>query len=235
MNTNTNTNININIVYFICINNKIDWESIVRGQLMDIVKSNILSSAKLYIVLAANSLIMIKEAYNLIFTILKYVNNLFMDIETHLENKYEYRGIKKLYDLANIHSSDYFLYLHSKGMFFNNNTGKRTENESILTKAILNDWNNTINVFRKNNNVVRIGLFPAQGDWIWYNFYWTTGMYLRSCENPKITSDRYYYESWLSTSIMKEFDSYSLFSHNIQRFSGIDATNFLNSLKNKII
>jgi hypothetical protein len=222
----------INIVYFIWINENIDWKSIICGQLNDIIESDILSNAHLHIVLTANSSILTKDAYDLIFNSLRNMDDLLLDITTFLKNEYEYQGIKKLYDLANMYPNKYYLYLHSKGMF-NRNGISRSKDEVILTKSILKDWKDNISIFKKNKNIVRMGMFPADGGWVWFNFFWATGRYLRTCEEPKLTSDRYYYESWLCNSIMREFSSYSLFTKNMSRFSGIDAGNFLLSLRNK--
>jgi hypothetical protein len=224
---------NINIVYFICINESKDWKTIVNGQLTDIVNSNILLEAKLNIVLSVPNSNLTKEAYELIITSLQNVNNLLLDINTFVGNRYEYEGIKKLYDLADSEPNKFYLYLHTKGMF-NSNEFSRSNDEKILTKTILKDWKESISILKKHRNIVRIGMFPADGGWVWFNFFWTRGDYLRTCEVPKITHDRYYYESWLCNSIMREFDSYSLFSHNLSRYSGTDAGNFLISLRNKI-
>jgi hypothetical protein len=223
----------INIVYFIWINENIDWVSIIRGQINEIINSDILLEAKLNIVLTGNNSYIIKEAYDLIFALLKNIDDLLMDINTHLENNYEYEGIKKLYDLANLYPNKYYLYLHTKGMFNSDEIG-RSMDEIILTKTILKEWKENIYNLKKNKNIVRIGMFPSDDGWVWFNFFWTTGQYLKSCEEPKITTDRYYYESWLCNSIMREFDSYSLFSNSINRFSGVDAANFLNSLRNRM-
>ena len=223
----------IQIVYFIWINENNDWKSIISGQINDIIESGILLEAKLNIILTAKDSYITKKVYELLLTLFKKVDDLLLDISTFLENKYEYEGIKKLYDLANIYPNKYYLYLHSKGMFNGNGYG-RTNDEMILTKSILKNWKENVSILKKNRNIVRLGMFPADGGWIWFNFFWTRGDYLRTCEVPKITKDRYYYESWLCNSVMREFDSYSLFSHNITRYSGIDAGNFLISLRNRI-
>jgi hypothetical protein len=230
----------INIVYFIWINENRDWKEIITGQINDIKNCGILYKSKLHIVLCANNNYYINQSLNVIFNLLSNIDYLTLDINTFLENKYEYEGIKKLYDLANLYPDKYYLYLHSKGMFntsVNNSNTKSSRfiDEIILTNGILNRWNEILSIFKNNKDIMRIGMFPSDGGWVWFNFFWTRGDYLRTCEEPRITNDRYYYESWLCNSVMREFDSYSLYSNKIQKYSGTDAGNFLINLRQKYI
>lgn len=43
-----------------------------------------------------------------------------ININYHTENKYEYYGINKIWQLANLYPEKIFLYFHSKGMFYRN-------------------------------------------------------------------------------------------------------------------
>lgn len=229
-------NRDINIIYFIWINENRDWKSIIGGQINDMKRCGILSQSKLHVVLCANTNYYLNQCSNYIFSLLSDIDDLVMDINTFLENNFEYQGIKKIYDLANEYPDKYYLYLHSKGMFnktFDVISSSRFIDERILTHTILNNWRDVIKILKDNKNIVRIGMFPSEGGWIWFNFFWSRGDYIRSCEEPKLTNDRYYYESWICNSIMRSWDSYSLYSHSIKKFNGTDATNLLHELRKK--
>lgn len=224
---------NINIIYYIWINPERNWKIIIEGQLNDIKISNILNDAKLHIIISASTNELLNEVLKFILSILINIDNLIFDLNTTLENKYEYEPIKKIYDIANKEPEKLYIYLHSKGMYhlnISNNNNQRFYQEKTLTRTLIYQWKSIINIFNNNKNIMKVGLFPALGGWIWFNFFWVRGDYIRSCENPKISNNRYYYESWLSTSIMNEFDSYSLYDKKIKRYSGDEASNLILNL-----
>jgi hypothetical protein len=224
---------NINIIYYIWINPERNWKIIIEGQLNDLKNSNILNNAKLYIIISASTNELLNKVLKFIMSILININNLTFDINTTLENNYEYEGMKKIYDIANKEPDKLFIYIHSKGMYhlnISNNNNQRFYQEKTLTRTLINPWKSIVEIFNNNKNIMKVGLCPALGGWIWFNFFWVRGDYIRSCENPKITDNRYYYESWLATSIMNEFDSYSIYDGNIKRYSGEEASNIISNL-----
>lgn len=227
-------NKSIHIVYYIWINEERNWQIIIKGQLQDIIESNILEDAHLNIVLCTDKIDLITDATYFILSTINYTNHLTFNLYTTQFNNYEYEGINKLYELANQEPNKLYIYMHSKGMFnkiYNPNI--RLDEEIILTKTLLYDWKKIKNLFLENKFLMKAGLVPAIGGWIWFNFFWSRGEYIRTCEKPKITDTRYYYESWLTTSIISEFDSYSIYSNTISRYSQEDAVNILNLSKNK--
>jgi hypothetical protein len=224
----------INIIYYIWINKDRNWHDIIEGQLNDLKNSEILSVSKLYIILCAENNQLITDATYLIFSSLNYVENLTLDFITTLDNKYEYYGIKKIYDLANNEPHKYYVYLHSKGMYhLNINNLSRFSDEITLTRTLINSWKSIIKILDNNKLIMKVGLLPALGGWLWFNFFWVKGIYVRSCEEPRITNDRYYYESWLATTIMAEFYSYSIYEGKIKRYDGTEASNIITNLRGK--
>ena len=230
------SNKNIEIVYFIWINIHRDWKIIVEGQLFDLEISKILENSHLHIVVSCQHHELVDEIKSLIQNNLK--NYVVYDIEFHIENQYEYQGIKKLYDLSQIDSDKYFLYIHSKGMFhwYDNNPNKRWEDEVTLSKNTIYMWKDILNVFESNPHFMKIGLLPSsQGNFIWFNFFWVRGCYLKTCECPIITDNRYYYETWLASSKEKwtENDSYGLYSGDCRKYSGHEAVKIIEGLRGK--
>jgi hypothetical protein len=221
----------INIVYYLWINENRNWKVIINGQLNDLIESNIFSNAKLHIVLSGKTNELLTEVTYYILSILNYVDNLLFDLTTTLKNNYEYFGIKKLYDLANEEPNKIYIYLHSKGMFnVHNQNHKRFHHEEILTKTIVNKWNDIINIFDNNEFIVKAGLFPSTGGWVWFNFFWAKGDYIRTCEIPKLTNNRYYYESWICNSILNEFNTYCIYNNTTDTFSGDNALKLIETL-----
>lgn len=224
----------IHIIYYIWINENRNWQVIVQGQLHDIIESNILEEAHLNIVLCSDKIELITEATYFIINTINYTDHLTFSLYTTQHNNFEYEGIKKLYQLANDEPDKLYIYMHSKGMFNTiYDSNKRLIDEKVLTKTLLYNWRKIKNIFEENKYVMKAGLVPSTGGWIWFNFFWTRGNYIRTCEIPKISDVRYYYESWLTTSIISEFDSYSIYSDDYNRYSQEDAMSILNNFKNK--
>jgi hypothetical protein len=223
----------INIIYFTWINTNRNWKVILYGQMYDLLVSNILENAKLYVILCNENENILNEAKNYIYEVLNNVNRDIITIETTTQNLYEYYGIKKLYDLAKNEPNKLFVYLHGKGMYhwYNNNSNIRSEHEVILTKNTIYPWRDILDVFSKNQHITRIGFIPSHGGWLWFNFFWVRGNYLITCEDPSITNDRYYYESWLSTGKRYDSESYSLYTGNYTKFTAEQAIDIIYNTK----
>jgi len=83
------------------------------------------------------------------------------------------------------------------------------------------------------NNISRCGLFPSTGGWVWYNFWWGKGTYINTCEVPQISTNRWYYESWLGTGNQDSSVSYSGYSNDNELYDPIVATQDIKNLIHK--
>lgn len=219
----------INIIYFIWINPHKNFEAIISGQLNDMKNSGILSVSKLHIEISCE--------YENIYKNIKYfidniLNEYYYEINFHNKNKYEYYGIKKMYDLAFKEPDKYYLYLHSKGMFNYNNIEERHIYEKTLTKGTVFLYKKVIEIFNNNKNISKIGLFPSNHhcqNFMWLNFFWCRGNYLNTCEQPIITDDRYYYERWSGTG-EKNSLIYNLYENNYDKYDLKQVGDILNKL-----
>ena len=195
----------IYIVYFIYIDTVKNWREILEGQMNDIKKTNILKNNKLFVVISCNNLNYTENAKDIVNNIFaENINNISFTVET--KNLYEYPGIKKIYELACLNKDKLFIYFHSKGMTFHDSNGRLTA-EKLLTRYTFNNWENTLNMFNNDNSIKKAGLIPGFG-FIWYNFWWATGEYISSLEEPIITDNRYYYEIWLADSKILDKNKY---------------------------
>jgi len=212
----------INIVYFVYVNHDRNWKFIVNAQLNDIIKSNILSTANLYIVVTDEKEIVKKSDFDEIMKDNNY------NIEFHKKNYFEYWGLKKLYNLAQKDPQKIYLYLHTKGMVFHNNNAERNNTEKYLTNDLLNNYLKVLNIFNDNNKITKIGTMPSIDGFVWFNFFYVRGTYLIKCKQPIISDNRYYYEIYLQTENLddKTDDSYSLYSNSIQKYNLDSAINF---------
>lgn len=231
---NKNIMTQINIIYYTYINHNINYKVIIEGQLDDIIRSNISNNSKLYIVIACEIINILHEAKNFIDQKLLYKN---INYELTIENKnlFEYYGIKKVYDLAKLEPEKYFVYIHGKGMFNNfDDPHPRTKSNIVLTGIHIYQWERILNIFQNDSDIKIATMFP-HGAWAWFNFWWASGKYLCTCEDPKITFDnRYYYESWLGTGHLDNSKTYNLLENNYQTYTPDEANNSLNDYIKKI-
>jgi hypothetical protein len=225
----------INIVYFIWINPKKNYKAIISGQLDDLIKSKILDRSNLHIEVCCEHKELQDGLDNLIKTLLNGYN---FNIAYYEENLYEYYGIKKLYELACNEPKKCYLYFHSKGMFNYDNIDRHPY-EKTLTKGTIYQYEKVISIFNGNPKIMKIGLFPSnihKGHFIWLNFYWARGSYLRTCEPPIIsTENRYYYETWSESGNNNMGDVYNLYENNYKKYILNEVGDILNKLNGKFI
>lgn len=178
----------VTVIYFCSINDKVDWQSILSGQLMQLRTIGIDEIADIYIHICGQN-------YNLdlaIRLISEIVPSAIVSSTTH--NQFEYPAISLVWKLARESPDRIYLYFHSKGMF-SGNAGLMQQKK--LFKSTIASWRKVLNLFENHENVNKIGLAASETGWIWFNFWWARGTYIAGCEEPKITDNRYYYEEWL--------------------------------------
>jgi len=193
----------INIVYFTYINPTKNYKLIIQGQLNEVIVSNVGTRSKLFIVISCEFPELIDDLKN---AITEQLSNTNVNYELTIEPKniFEYYGIKKVYDLAKADPDKYYIYFHGKGMM--NEHGEmtkigRTKSNLSLTRSHLYPWEKILDIFKSNQNIGIISSYPASC-FAWFNFWWASGHYLSTCEDPHISLDnRGYYEGWLSTGI----------------------------------
>ena len=190
---------NIHTVYFInCLLND-NYFSWLRNHIDKVYNF----SNYIYIECIANL-----DQRTIINTFLKKYKNI--QINYYNFNEYEYRGIKKVYDLGKIYNSDkdIILYFHSKGI-----TKYETYFETINFdyNNLLNDINRVKEIFDIFPKINKVGLMSSQPGWIWYNFWFARGSYIFDMLEPLISGNRHYYEEWLhlNNNIIK-YDCYSI-------------------------
>jgi len=120
-----------------------------------------------------------------------------IQIECYYTNEYEYRGILKVWELAQRYNKrhDIILYLHSKGVTRNNNySPNKKDNYNIILK----DLDKIKEIFTIFPTVDKVGYSCSDRGFIWYNFWFVRGSYASNVEKPIKTERRHYYEDWLA-------------------------------------
>ena len=118
-------------------------------------------------------------------------------IDCYYTNEYEYRGILKVWELAQKHyqHNDIILYFHSKGItHYSNYSTNKNDNYNIILK----DLNKIKEIFTIFPIIDKIGYSCSNHGIIWYNFWFVRGSYAQLLEKPIKTTRRHYYEDWLS-------------------------------------
>ncbi|MBQ2381633.1 MAG: hypothetical protein II291_03575 [Succinivibrio sp.] len=234
----------IAIVYFVYINDKKNYQKLIKGQLSDIARSGVFNDADLYIQVSMKT--EHKEKVKTFFESLPYE---IKEIEYHFENKFEYYGIHKLYTIAKSGDYPYLVYLHTKGMSYNphsifNPERIRSFREIILTYYTFRKYKKTIELFEKDSDIQKIGFMPNKEDGkeenkgliMWFNFFWVRSSFVCSLNEPVQSDDRFYFERWIARPDKDRKDeylytSYSLYADKKEGFTQAEASDTLKYLK----
>lgn len=199
---NTNDSKNIQMVYYIYINPNKNWRPNILGQLDDIKNCSLLSDLSniLHCVICAHTQDLIDEVVHLINKELMplHLSSRQVNFTTTKDNNAEYPGILKLHELSHIHPNDLFIYIHSKGMSHPHE--ERLSLEKTLLQSLVNPWQQVKQIFENNQQIKKAGLFPSPEGWIWFNFFWVRGDYIKDqCREPlkKTLEEKWYYENWI--------------------------------------
>ena len=206
------------IIYYIYLpNNGRNWKSVVGVQLDDLkiceINNAELYKSELYIQISSEFCNLIDECIIFINKRIKAV------IRFNLENLYEYPGLKLVYDLAKLYPECILFYMHSKGMVFTcDNKEKRNNTEKVILRNTLQLQEKAMNVFKENKNINKVGLYPAEEGFMWFNFFWVRASYFENKSSPIISDDRFYYEKYIGFE-GKYNDCYSIIENRVCYFT----------------
>jgi hypothetical protein len=126
-------------------------------------------------------------------------------IECNYNNEYEYQGILKVWELGQEHCTqkDIILYFHSKGV---THYSDYKYNKEDSYNIILKNYKKIEDIFTKYNTIDKIGYSCGGNGWIWYNFWYVRGSYIKYVEKPIKTTRRHYYEDWLGRKVKNKFE-----------------------------
>jgi FkbM family methyltransferase len=218
---------NILIVYYISINICKDWKCIVKGQLNDLKKVG-LSKCKFFIAITGENIELINSCIELINEY-KLNNSIF----TNTENLYEYSGIKLMHEISHIYEDKIILYMHTKGMVFNNPSNFRSNDELIILRYTIKDYKKILKLF-ENKSINKIGLFPSPEGKIMFNFFWIRSNYFKDKPAPIIKNVETYYEDYICFDNIINDDCYSLMNNSISSFDILDIISAMDNIKQSL-
>lgn len=177
----------IKIVYFVYLKPN-GWEDIVLEQL------NSLKSSDLYD-MADNIYICGISSDNEIDKLNKLLKNNFNKIELlnfSDENYFEFNGFKTIFEVAEDNSL--LLYFHTKGI---TSGGKNNLIRQLLFKYTIENYKLYLDNFEESNFDIG-GVFPHKRGFVFYNFFWINGQYVKKyCNPPKINTNRFFWEEYI--------------------------------------
>jgi FkbM family methyltransferase len=215
------------VVYYIYINPERNWKIIVEGQIKDLIVSEILNDSRVYIHICCTQQGLINECKYFISKLFKQI----IFSESYI-NQFEYPGLMLLHNLAKENPDEIMLYIHSKGMVFNNHPSIRSIAEQPTLRATLYNWKQTLSLF-DNKFINKVGVWPSEQGFIWLNFFFVRASYIEL--PPGIHTDRFEYEYYISKCSTKNFgysDCYSLAHGKIGCYTRDQVMSYICNLKN---
>jgi len=218
---------NLSVVYYIFINVSRNWKIIIEGQMKDFKFTQSQSDCfydKIYIHICCEEYFLINECKD-------FINKIGIERIVYSQsstNQFEYPGLKLLYDLSQQKPENNYLYIHSKGMVYNNHYSIRSVAEQPSFRVTLYYHQKAMDTFKDNKNVNKIGIWPSDRGYIWLNFFYIRGGYLQS--PPLISDYRYYYEEYIGNGDCT--DCYSLALDKIGCYDKDEVMSYICNLKN---
>jgi len=216
----------VQIVYSTFVNLKRpDWLHVISLQLNNLVSNGLAQRAsQIYVCIStemANSSSM--ETAKVLRRAQQHITNILPNarIEATLANKYEFPGIRKVWDLSQRLSGreareTIFLYFHSKGMFNSpDKSSSRDFHERMLFRTVIDPWKSILPRFVQHETLNKAGYAASSAGFIWYNFWWVRASYAQNLVCPIVSKRRHYYEVWLA-----------LLDSNLKHWPKMHAINF---------
>ena len=117
------------------------------------------------------------------------------------EPTFEYYGIRAMWEVGQMrpHRNTVVFYFHSKGLTHWNTIEEYKQNDPLfsLNEITLGQVDRVFEAFDLFPEINKAGARVAGNGWVWYNFMFARGSYLKRVEEPILTGRRHYYEDWI--------------------------------------
>ena len=194
---------NFILVYFIWVPSKGSYTNLISSQLNQVATQKF---ENIYVEISC-------EIEKRSLFIGKMVENILPQakIKHHKENRLEYYGIRRVWELSHTHKNSIIGYMHNKGM---SHGDKLLDSNRVLFDKTFENIPNTIDLFNSRQDVSKVCLFPSLDSFGWFNFWIARPEYISILPEPKEdgAKDNYWHwEFWLGT---VDFPSYYLTIEN---------------------
>jgi hypothetical protein len=112
---------------------------------------------------------------------------------------YEYDCLRLLWQDAKFADQDtFYCYAHAKGVSLNKPPHIRKAAEIVCSRMLLPRLTSCFDMMNSLPNIEKIGVAMSPQGFAWHNFWIAKSSYIKNLPPPPITSNRYFYEYWLS-------------------------------------
>ena len=204
--------VNITVGYNIFIWPPQNWRFLIGSQLQDVADSQLHLCAQMVIAVTMPEVVenrtyvdlqlMMQEAVSFVRSHDAGKNAII--IQQH-ENLFEYPALHSLYQIA-MNDTDFsaahnhlFVYFHTNGMVNHDIMTQRIDRD--IFNATFVPWRNIVQHFLKDDDIRVAGYLPSFEGFIWRNYWWARGDWLRTLPKPPRDppqQGRWYHEYWIS-------------------------------------
>ncbi|SHO33370.1 Hypothetical protein BQ3484_302 [Cedratvirus A11] len=118
-------------------------------------------------------------------------------ITLHEEETPEYFGTLRLWQLGQEQGNAFVLYCLSSD-HTRVQSGKRNSLDKDIFAELVSNWSACVDILNLFSSLNKLGWRAGRQGWIWHNVFWVKTSYLKECEKPVLTKNKYYYEYWLA-------------------------------------
>jgi hypothetical protein len=119
------------------------------------------------------------------------------NITLHEEETPEYFGISRVWKLGQDLTNALVFYCLSSD-HTRVQSGKRNSLDKDIFAELVGNWPVCVDILYLFSSLNKLGWRAGRQGWIWHNVFWAKTSYLKECEKPLLTKNKYYYEYWLA-------------------------------------
>ncbi|MBS9479145.1 hypothetical protein [Ancylobacter radicis] len=206
----------IHVVYGFFLHPGSNWRAIMAGQIGSLRRYGLLAEADLSIVITD------PHATPGLADFVAGLCGPRATILIHLENRYEYWALHRLWQIACACPEARVAYFHSKSV--SRNIPARCCTEKALTRGTFEEWRQFLALL-DDERIDMLGLFPAADGWVWYNFWWAKASYVAGLPEPVTSEDRHSHEGWLGgcRAAPRSANAFSIYAWEIRSYGQREA------------
>ena len=194
----------VTVVFFSVVNPNRDWRRFFDVQIGQLVSCGLASAASIEIILSSLEPKVTNDTVQMLHNARDHVRRIVPTASILIagSNHFEYPGIQRVWQLAvsDVDPANHvILYLHGKSMVNHGDDGlARSQLNKHLMDTVVCPWRIVLRFFESDTSLAKAGYAVGEKGNMWFNFWWARSSYLVQLVEPVLTSDRYYYEHWLS-------------------------------------
>ena len=231
---------NLEIVYFFNAEISPCYLNLLKDQLKDLIRSNILIKykVKIYCIIVCENKKK-KSSINNLFNNLNLTQYCELKIYYKKNIHKEYEGIYKVWSISQVKDSNLVLYFHGKGISYLTNRFiyLRQPIEKLIFRILIGKLKKNLEIIYRIKSISKVGILSGGNGWLWFNFWIAKKSYLSRVKKPIMTNRACYYEDWLGRLEIDKDKNYQNIYKNeygdLHPYSLNETFSILSSTKNK--